>query len=135
LRYFIQFAYFGKAYHGWQNQPNAITVQQVLEEGLSMLLRSKVAVVGAGRTDAGVHAKDMFAHFDFKEIESPTDLAHRLNNYLPADVAIKSIVKVSDDAHARFDALERTYEYWIVQEKNPFYIEGQEYLYRQKDYI
>lgn len=133
MRYFIQFAYFGKAYHGWQNQPNAITVQQVLEEGLSMLLRSKVAVVGAGRTDAGVHAKDMFAHFDFKEIESPTDLAHRLNNYLPADVAIKSIVKVSDDAHARFDALERTYEYWIVQEKNPFYIETAHYIWTSLD--
>lgn len=133
MRYFIQLAYFGKAYHGWQNQPNAITVQQVLEEGLSMLLRSKIEVVGAGRTDAGVHAKDMFAHFDFKEIENPSDLANRLNNYLPSDIAIKSIIKVSNDAHARFDAIERTYEYWIVQEKNPFQIETANYIWSSLD--
>jgi tRNA pseudouridine38-40 synthase len=133
LRYFIQFAYFGKAYHGWQNQPNAITVQQVLEEGLTMLLRTKIVTMGAGRTDAGVHAKDMFAHFDFKEIENPTDLAHRLNNYLPSDITVKSIVKVSDDAHARFDAVERTYEYWIVQEKNPFQIDTAHYIWASLD--
>lgn len=133
MRYFIQFAYFGKAYHGWQNQPNAITVQQVLEEGLTMLLRTKIVTMGAGRTDAGVHAKDMFAHFDFKEIENPTDLAHRLNNYLPSDITVKSIVKVSDDAHARFDAVERTYEYWIVQEKNPFQIDTAHYIWASLD--
>ena len=98
-----------------------------------MLLRSKIEVVGAGRTDAGVHAKDMFAHFDFKEIENPSDLAHRLNNYLPSDIAVKSIVKVSNDAHARFDALERTYEYWIVQEKNPFQIETANYIWSSLD--
>jgi tRNA pseudouridine38-40 synthase len=135
LRYFIQFAYFGKAYHGWQNQPNAITVQQVLEEGLTMLLRTKIVTMGAGRTDAGVHAKDMFAHFDFKEIENPTDLAHRLNNYLPSDITVKSIVKVSDDAHARFDAVERTYEYWIVQEKNPFQIDTAHYIWASLDVV
>ena len=123
MRYFIQFSYFGKAYHGWQNQPNVITVQQVLEEGLSRLLRYKVSVMGAGRTDAGVHAKEMYAHFNFAEIEDTLDLAHRLNNYLPADIAVKSIFKVRPETHARFDALERTYEYWIVKEKNPFYID------------
>ena len=133
MRYFIQFAYFGKAYHGWQNQPNAITVQQVLEEGLTMLLRTKIVTMGAGRTDAGVHAKDMFAHFDFKEIKNPTDLAHRLNNYLPSDITVKSIVKVSDDAHARFDAVERTYEYSIVQEKNPFQIDTAHYIWASLD--
>jgi tRNA pseudouridine38-40 synthase len=133
LRYFIQFAYFGKAYHGWQNQPNAITVQQVLEEGLTMLLRTKIVTMGAGRTDAGVHAKDMFAHFDFKEIDNTTDLAYRLNNYLPSDITVKSIVKVSDDAHARFDAVERTYEYWIVQEKNPFQIDTAHYIWASLD--
>ncbi|WP_350294050.1 tRNA pseudouridine(38-40) synthase TruA [uncultured Croceitalea sp.] len=133
MRYFIQFVYFGKAYHGWQNQPNAITVQQVLEEGLATLLRSKVAVVGAGRTDAGVHALDMFAHFDFGEIESTTDLVHRLNNYLPSDIAIKSIFLVKNDAHARFDAIERTYEYFIVQEKNPFQMETAHYIWSTLD--
>ena len=133
MRYFIQFAYFGKAYHGWQNQPNAITVQQVLEEGLTMLLRTKIVTMGAGRTDAGVHAKDMFAHFDFKEIDNTTDLAYRLNNYLPSDITVKSIVKVSDDAHARFDAVERTYEYWIVQEKNPFQIDTAHYIWASLD--
>ena len=133
MRYFIQFAYFGKAYHGWQNQPNAITVQQVLEEGLSKLLRSKLAIVGAGRTDAGVHALEMFAHFNYEEIESPTNLAHRLNNYLPSDIAIKSILPVKNDAHARFDAVERTYEYWIVQEKSPFQTETAHYIWSVLD--
>lgn len=133
MRYFIQFAYFGKAYHGWQNQPNAITVQQVLEEGLSMLLRTNVAVVGAGRTDAGVHAQEMFAHFDFEEIENPADLIHRLNNYLPSDIVVKSIFLVKDDAHARFHAVERTYEYFIVQEKNPFQIDTAHYIWSTLD--
>ncbi|MDT0540416.1 MULTISPECIES: tRNA pseudouridine(38-40) synthase TruA [Croceitalea] len=133
MRYFVQFSYFGKAYHGWQNQPNAITVQQVLEEGLSTLLRSKVNVLGAGRTDAGVHAKEMFAHFDFDLMPSPSDLAQRLNNYLPTDIAIKDICSVTPDAHARFDALERTYEYWLVQEKNPFYSESAHFIWSVLD--
>ena len=133
MRYFIQFNYFGKAYHGWQVQPNAITVQQILEEGLSALLRSKVSVMGAGRTDAGVHAKEMYAHFDFSEIADTTDLAHRLNNYLPSDIAVKSIFLVKDDAHARFDAIERTYEYWIVQQKNPFYIDSAHFIWSPLD--
>lgn len=133
MRYFVQFSYFGKAYHGWQNQPNAITVQQVLEEGLSTLLRSKVSVLGAGRTDAGVHAKEMFAHFDFDLIPSPSDLAQRLNNYLPTDIAIKDICSVTPDAHARFDALERTYEYWLVQEKNPFYSKSAHFIWSVLD--
>ena len=101
MRYFIQFSYFGKAYHGWQIQPNAITVQQVLEEGLTTLLRSKISVMGAGRTDTGVHAKEMYAHFDFTAIEDTVDLAQRLNNYLPEDIAIKSIFKVKPETHAR----------------------------------
>ncbi len=121
MRYFIQFSYFGKAYHGWQNQPNAITVQEVLEKALSTLLRQNVEVVGAGRTDTGVHAKEMFAHFDFDEIENREELVYRLNAFLPEDIAVQQIHQMVSEAHARFDALERTYEYWVVQEKNPFY--------------
>jgi len=120
LRYFIQFSYFGKAYHGWQNQPNAITVQEVLEKALSTLLREKMEVVGAGRTDAGVHARQMFAHFDFEPISDMDDLVYRLNAFLPNDVAIQGIYPVSAKAHTRFDAVERTYEYWLVKEKDPF---------------
>ncbi|MEZ4809350.1 MAG: tRNA pseudouridine(38-40) synthase TruA [Allomuricauda sp.] len=123
MRYFIRFSYFGKAYHGWQNQPNAITVQEVLEKALTTLLRQKIEVVGAGRTDTGVHAKEMFAHFDSAAIPDLEELAYRLNAFLPEDIAVQEIRKVKDDAHARFDALERTYEYWVVQQKNPFYSE------------
>lgn len=121
MRYFIRFSYFGKAYHGWQNQPNAVTVQQVLEGTLSTLLRQKMSITGAGRTDAGVHAKEMYAHFDVDEIVETSELAHRMNSFLPDDIAVDGLFRVKDDAHARFDAIERTYEYWVVQEKNPFY--------------
>lgn len=123
MRYFIQFSYFGKAYHGWQNQPNAITVQEVLEKALSTLLRQKVEVVGAGRTDAGVHAKEMFAHFDFDLIEDTAQLVYRLNAFLPEDIAVQDIHRMVTEAHARFDAVERSYEYWLVREKNPFYFD------------
>ncbi len=123
MRYFIQFSYFGKAYHGWQNQPNAITVQEVLEKALSTLLRQKVEVVGAGRTDTGVHAKEMFAHFDFDPIEDTAQLVYRLNAFLPEDIAVQDIHRMVPGAHARFDAVERSYEYWLVREKNPFYFD------------
>lgn len=124
MRYFIQFSYFGKAYHGWQNQPNAITVQEVLEKALSTLLRQKVEVIGAGRTDTGVHAKEMFAHFNFDLIDDLEELVYRLNAFLPGDIAVQQIYNMVPEAHARFDALERTYEYWLVQEKNPFYTDA-----------
>lgn len=129
MRYFIEFSYFGKAYHGWQKQPNAITIQQVLEKGISTLLRSTIEVVGAGRTDAGVHAKQLFAHFDFECIENTVELTQRLNNYLPSDIAVKGIFKAQLEAHARFDAVQRTYEYWLVQEKNPFYAERAHFIW------
>ncbi|WP_318311652.1 tRNA pseudouridine(38-40) synthase TruA [Flagellimonas crocea] len=120
MRYFIQFSYFGKAYHGWQNQPNAITVQEVLENALSTLLREKVEVVGAGRTDAGVHARQMFCHLDLEPIADLDELVYRLNAFLPDDIAVQGIFPVTENAHARFDAVERTYEYWLVREKSPF---------------
>jgi len=128
LRYFVQFSYQGRSYHGWQKQPNAISVQEVLENAFSLLLRETVSLTGAGRTDAGVHAKEMYAHFDSNILFEATELIHRLNAYLPEDIAIASIVEVPVEAHARFDASERTYEYWIVQKKNPFLLEGAYYV-------
>ncbi len=120
MRYFLRFSYYGKAYHGWQRQPNAITVQQVLEDTLSTILRQQISVVGAGRTDTGVHAREMFAHFDTKQINDKTVFLHRVNGFLPADISVKQLLNVHSGAHARFDAIERTYEYWIAKEKNPF---------------
>ena len=130
MRYFIQFSYFGKAYHGWQNQPNAITVQEVLEKALSTLLRQKMDVVGAGRTDTGVHAKQMFAHFDYDFIPDKEDLVYRLNSFLPEDIAVQHIFTMVPDAHARFHAEERSYEYWVVKEKNPFYFDFAHYMHQ-----
>ena len=113
-------SYFGKAYHGWQRQPNAITVQAVLEDALSTLLRTATTIVGAGRTDTGVHAREMVVHFDTESGLEPDDLVHRLNAFLPEDIAVKAVFPVPGESHARFDALERTYEYWLVRKKDPF---------------
>ncbi len=121
MRYFIEIAYNGKNYHGWQIQPDSITVQGVLEKALSTLLRKEIQVVGAGRTDAGVHAKQLFAHFDFEVIENISELQFKLNSFLPKDISIQNIFKVKEDAHTRFDALEREYEYIVSLQKNPFY--------------
>lgn len=120
MRYFIALSYNGKHYHGWQTQPNAITVQQTIEQALSTLLREKVSVLGAGRTDAGVHARMMYAHFDSNVDFKTNTLASQLNSYLPSDIAIKDIRAVIPEAHARFDALKRSYTYWLVQDKDPF---------------
>ncbi|MEP3211241.1 MAG: tRNA pseudouridine(38-40) synthase TruA [Maribacter sp.] len=128
MRYFVQFSYYGKAYHGWQNQPNAITVQELLEKAFSTLLSTTVSLVGAGRTDAGVHAKQMFAHFEVGKIDNTIDLVYRLNSFLPDDIAVQAIFEVSAKAHARFDASERSYEYWVTQQKNPFYIDAAHYV-------
>lgn len=121
MRYFIQLSYKGTAYHGWQRQPNALTVQEVLEKALATLLRQRVAVVGAGRTDAGVHAREMVAHFEVDTRIDTQALVLRLNALLPKDVAVQHMVEVTAQAHARFSAVERTYEYWISSRKNPFY--------------
>jgi tRNA pseudouridine38-40 synthase len=120
LRFFIELSYHGKAYHGWQNQPNAISVQEILEKALRTILKTDIAIMGAGRTDAGVHAAQMFAHFDFeKEIDSK-DLVYKLNSFLPKDIAITDIFKVKPEVHTRFDALSRTYHYKISTSKNVF---------------
>lgn len=120
MRYFIEIAYNGKNYFGWQRQPEQISVQQVLEETLSTLLREEIKLTGAGRTDTGVHAKQLFAHFDFDEIENFDNIIFRINSFLPKDISLKYIFKVKQDAHARFDAVERQYEYLISLEKDPF---------------
>lgn len=127
MRYFIDIAYNGTAYCGWQNQPNALAVQEVLEKALSTLLGAEIAVTGAGRTDAGVHAKQLFAHFDAEEMEDVQNLLHRLNSFLPKDISVQDIFRVKDDAHARFDAEAREYEYHITLKKDPF-VEGLAYL-------
>jgi tRNA pseudouridine38-40 synthase len=120
LRYFIKLAYKGTNYFGWQYQPDAISVQETLNKALSTILKTKIDIVGAGRTDSGVHAKEMFAHFDY-EPEIDTDkLVYKLNSFLPKDIAIFDLIKVHDDAHARFDATKRTYEYHIHTKKNAF---------------
>lgn len=120
MRYFIEIAYNGANYSGWQRQPDALSVQEVLEKALSLLLRTDVSVMGAGRTDAGVHAKQLFAHFDVPEIEDRESLVFRLNAFLPKDIAVKSIHQVRENAHARFDATARRYEYIITLGKDPF---------------
>lgn len=121
-RYFIRLAYRGAPFHGWQRQPNASSVQQHLEEGLATLLRAPVAVTGAGRTDTGVNARTMYAHFDLEEpLRLPEDaLLRSLNKLVGPDIAVYSIFRVRSDAHARFDALCRTYRYFAVEEKSPF---------------
>lgn len=126
-RYFIFFSYDGTAYHGWQIQPGAISVQQVLQHALSTILRQPVEVVGAGRTDAGVHASLMVAHFDVPEATPAAALCAdlvalvaRLNRFLPRDIAVERICPVVPEAHARFSAVARTYKYYIARRKNPF---------------
>lgn len=101
-------------------QPNAISVQEELSKALSILLATPIQIVGAGRTDSGVHAKAMYAHFDFKSQINSADLVKRLNSFLPKDIAVFSVFQVNDDAHARFDAAKRTYEYHIHQKKDAF---------------
>ncbi|MDR1115850.1 MAG: tRNA pseudouridine(38-40) synthase TruA [Tannerella sp.] len=120
-RYFIYLAYNGACYCGWQRQPNGRSVQQCLEEVLSTVLRQVVSVVGAGRTDAGVHARMTVAHFDtFEAVADLSQLTDKLNRMLPKDIAVYKIVAVNKTAHARFDALSRTYKYFITDRKNPF---------------
>lgn len=119
LRYFIEFSYNGKNYFGYQIQPNQISVQEVLEKALSTILRQDVKTTGAGRTDTGVHAKKIFAHFDTTQEIKP-ELADRLNSFLPEDISIHRVFPVADDFHARFDATYRTYTYYIFQGKDPF---------------
>ena len=121
MRYFIFFGYDGTNYHGWQIQPNANSVQQELQHTLSTILRKEVEVVGAGRTDTGVHARQMAAHFDTGEMPMATDqLTYRLNRMLPRDIVVYEVRQVDSEMHARFSATSRTYHYYIHTRKDPF---------------
>lgn len=133
MRYFIELAYLGTAYHGWQIQPDATSVQECIQEALSLLLQQKIEIVGAGRTDAGVHAKQLYAHFDVEETLDEGILTFKLNSILPKDISVQSIFKVKNDVHARFDALRRSYEYQIVSDKNPFLIDQAYHLKKPLD--
>ncbi len=120
MRYFIKLAYKGTHYHGWQYQPNASSVQETLAKAVSVLLNSEINLMGAGRTDTGVHAKEMYAHFDYNTAFDSESLVHKLNSYLPKDIVVYAIIPVSDEAHVRFDARKRTYEYHINTFKDSF---------------
>ena len=120
-RYFVTLSYDGTRYHGWQIQPNGVSVQERLQEALSTLLREPIAVTGAGRTDAGVHARKMVAHFDWKgDAIDGQQLAYKLNRLLPYDIAVCKVEMVSEDMHARFSATSRMYRYYIHTTKDPF---------------
>ena len=123
MRYFVKLAYNGIPFFGWQIQPEQISVQEVLEHTFSLFLKEKIEITGCGRTDTGVHAKEYFAHFDFDKILNENELkklVFRLNSFLPKEIVIYEIRLVSPQAHARFDAISRTYCYYVDIEKNPF---------------
>lgn len=120
MRYFITLSFDGTAYHGWQIQPHSVSVQEELQKALSTLLRMPVEVVGAGRTDTGVHARKMVSHFDINAELDCQQLVYKLNKLLPRDIAVQHVEQVSDDMHARFSAKSRTYHYYVHLGKNPF---------------
>jgi len=137
-RYFIELAYNGTAYHGWQTQPNAITVQECLDKALSIYFRQPIASLGCGRTDAGVHAKEFYAHFDLElpgagedaeRCPNPENAVTGVNSLLPYDISVKRMFKVANDAHARFDATERAYQYHMHFHKDPFKLD-RSWLYK-----
>lgn len=123
MRYFIKLGYKGTAFHGWQYQPNAVAVQELVNKAFSTVLRKDIDVLGAGRTDTGVHAEQMYAHFDFDTPFDKNELIYKANAILPDAIVIHDILRVKDEAHARFDALRRSYEYRIYKGKNPFFID------------
>lgn len=129
----MELSYSGTKYHGWQSQPNAETVQDNIEKALSILLKYPTKIIGAGRTDTGVHAKQMFAHFDSDSKISCASLQQKLNAFLAKDIAIFKIHPVVETAHARFDAVARSYTYYIHQQKDPFQQDFSWLLYKELD--
>jgi len=130
-RYFIFISYKGTSYHGWQIQPNSVTVQKILDEALSVVLNEKISTIGAGRTDTGVHATYFCAHFDSisPDLLATENLIFRLNQYLPSDISVFSLKKVVSDASARYSATSRTYKYYISRIKDPFSLYSSWYLH------
>lgn len=137
MRYFIELSYNGTAYHGWQIQENTFaTIQQTINEMLSRLLNEPIFITGCGRTDTGVHAKQYFAHFDTTNTnlkEEEKKWLFKFNNALPVDIAIYKVIEVKENANARFDAISRTYEYYINRKKNPFLINQSYFLFFDLD--
>jgi tRNA pseudouridine38-40 synthase len=132
MRYFIELSYNGKNYHGWQIQPDAISVQEEIQHAISTLLKKQITIIGAGRTDAGVHAVQMFAHFDFENTIDCKNITNRLNAFLSDSIKISKVFKVSNDLHARFDAKSRSYEYRIYLGRNPFLLDTTWQIHQQK---
>lgn len=133
-RYFIYLAYDGANYHGWQIQPNGDSVQERIMKALSLFLRQDIKVIGAGRTDAGVHASLMVAHFDYEEKLETRFVAEKLNRILPTDISVFRVIQVKNDAHARFDALSRTYKYYVTTAKYPFNRQYRNRLHQSLDF-
>ena len=131
MRYFIKLAYKGTNYNGWQIQPNDPSIQETIQKAMSVILNQPIQIVGCGRTDTGVHAKEYYAHFDYDK-PFPKSTLERINKYLPKDIVFYKIEKVADEAHARFHAYHRAYEYHIVFHKNPFEIETAWYYYNAR---
>ena len=130
MRYFIELSYHGKHYHGWQKQANEISVQETIEKALSILLKEEISVIGCGRTDAGVHARQFFLHFDIEKRLDKEKLKYKLNSFLPEDIGIFQVLRVNDEAHARFNAISRSYQYRISLDKNVFENDLSLYIYQ-----
>jgi len=136
FRYFLHLAYNGKNYHGWQIQDNAPTIQAVLTKTLCLFFKSDIELTGAGRTDTGVHASDFYAHFDLPDpldIDEIPKIVHKLNGFLNDDIVIFNIIAVKDTAHARFDAVSRTYQYHVSQKKDVFNLDFTYRIYGKLD--
>ena len=135
LRYFIELSYNGSEFHGWQSQPNAITVQQTIENSLQLILKNKqLKIVGAGRTDTGVHALQMYAHFDFDKNFDVDNLIFKINSFLDKNIVINNIYRVHDEAHARFDAYLREYKYFLTFKKDVYNSDTKYYFKKKLDF-
>lgn len=131
MRFFIEFSYNGSNYHGWQRQPSQTSIQERFEDCISKILSSNISLTAAGRTDTGVHAKKMFAHFNYDKEFDFLKTIHQLNSFLPNDISVRNIFRVNDDDHARFSALSRTYRYVLINRKDPF-MQKRAYLLKNK---
>jgi len=134
LRYFVEISYNGSKFHGWQTQPNAVTVQETIEQAFFTLLKKQIKLTAAGRTDSGVHATQMYAHFDLEEEDLLYRLKMKLNSFLGKDILVKNLYKMNKDAHARFDAIEREYKYFITQQKDVHNQENKYFFSRKLDF-